>query len=172
MVSHLVQHDDTVSALALSDDDLLLYSSSKDRSLVAWDLRQEKRLVSRAQSAGGINALILLPAPTPEKQVYVLTVGQERKLTFWDMRQTEPTNRLGLGSEQFCLAASSNGNLVAVGGADCVVRLFDSLEYALVAECVGHSDAVLSVKFSPDDRQLVSTGADGCVLVWNVYTNV
>ncbi|KAJ1633850.1 WD40-repeat-containing domain protein [Pavlovales sp. CCMP2436] len=171
LVSHLVQHDDLVTSLALSDDDLLLYSSSKDKSFICWDLRQEKRLVSRTQSAGGINAIILLPAPTPEKQVYVMSVGQERKLTYWDMRQTDPLNLVPIGFEQLCVASTSNGNLVAVGGLDCVVRLFDTLEYTLLAECVGHSDSVLALKFSPDDRQLVSTGADGCVLVWNVYSS-
>lgn len=103
--------------------------------------------------------------------MYVLSVGQERKLTYWDMRQTDPINLVPIGREQLCVCASSNGNVVAVGGVDAIVRLYDTLEYALLAECVGHSDAVLALMFSPDDRQLVSTGADGCVLIWNVYTH-
>jgi WD40 repeat protein len=28
---------------------------------------------------------------------------------------------------------------------------------------------VSALAFAPDDRQLVSVGADGCVLVWNIY---
>lgn len=85
------------------------------------------------------------------------------------MRQPDPLNAVPVGREQLCLCCSSNGNIAAVGGVDSIVRLYDTLEYALIAECIGHSDLVLSLKFSPDDRQLVSTGADGCVLVWNIY---
>jgi WD40 repeat protein len=104
--------------------------------------------------------------------VYLLSVGQERKITYWDMRQTEPLNLVSIGFEQLCVTCTSNGNILAVGGTDRVVRMYDTLEYALLAECVGHSNSVLSLKFSPDDRQLVSTGADGCIMVWNVYTAI
>jgi len=112
------------------------------------------------------------PAPplcVEQKQVYVMSVGQERKLTYWDMRTTDPLNLVPIGHEQLAIACSSNGNIVAVGGVDRVVRVFDTLEYAQVAECEGHSDHVLALAFSPDDRQLVSVGADGCVMVWNIY---
>ena len=37
-------------------------------------------------------------------------------------------------------------------------------------EGVGHSGKVRDIQFSPDDKQVVSVGDDGCVLVWNVYT--
>ena len=38
-----------------------------------------------------------------------------------------------------------------------------------IMDGVGHSGAVRSVAFSPDDRQLISVGEDGCIFVWNVY---
>lgn len=194
-----------MTSLAISDDDLLLYSSSRDKTFVCWDLRQEKRLATHAQGAGGINALVLLPAPSPDvsrgarerpgerprprrrahqppapdrsgpllaaqQQVRLLSVGQERKLTEWDVRQADAVRALPAGREQLCLCASADSGLVAAGGVDSVVRLYDAATLALLAECVGHSDHVLSLRFSPDGRQLVSAGADGCVLVWNVYT--
>lgn len=34
----------------------------------------------------------------------------------------------------------------------------------------GHSGTITEVRYSPDDKQLVSVGQDGCVLVWNMYT--
>lgn len=33
----------------------------------------------------------------------------------------------------------------------------------------GHSGTIVGLKFSPDDKQLVTVGADGIVLVWNLY---
>ena len=36
-------------------------------------------------------------------------------------------------------------------------------------DSMGHSGDVNSVKFSPDDKQLVSVGEDGNIFVWNVF---
>lgn len=119
----------------------------------------------------------LLTPPTPvavaaaQRQVYLVSVGQERRLTFWDMRQATPLNAITIGTEQLCISASSNGAMVAVGGLDCAVRVFGAVSGELIAECRGHSGHVLSVAFSPDDKQLVSTGVDGGIFVWNVYTD-
>ena len=38
-----------------------------------------------------------------------------------------------------------------------------------VAEVVGHSGAINDLVFSPDDKQLVTVGEDGAILVWNLY---
>jgi cilia- and flagella-associated protein 52 len=50
-----------------------------------------------------------------------------------------------------------------------VLKLWDFASSALLAEGKGHSGSICSVKFSPDDRQIVSVGLDGNILVWNVY---
>jgi WD40 repeat protein len=38
-----------------------------------------------------------------------------------------------------------------------------------VVDSAGHSGTIVGLRFSPDDRQLVSVGIDGLVLVWNLY---
>jgi WD40 repeat protein len=57
----------------------------------------------------------------------------------------------------------------ATGGTDARVKLWDFETGALIINGLGHSASVASLHFSPDDRQLVSVGADGCVFVWNIY---
>ncbi len=81
---------------------------------------------------------------------------------------------------------------MASGGTDNLVRLWDIRMGKTIQVGVGHSGRVscrtrcaasstvashgvpscvqvAAVKFSPDDKQLVSVGEDGCVFVWNVY---
>ena len=50
-----------------------------------------------------------------------------------------------------------------------MVKLWAMDSGELLAEGSAHSGHVLSLSFSPDDRQLVSVGEDGNVMVWNVY---
>jgi WD40 repeat protein len=49
------------------------------------------------------------------------------------------------------------------------VRLYDFSNGLFITECRAHSSMVTCVKFSPDDKQLVSTGRDGLVIVWNFF---
>lgn len=39
----------------------------------------------------------------------------------------------------------------------------------LVNETVAHSKSILSVAFSPSDKQVASSGEDGCIFLWWLY---
>lgn len=50
-----------------------------------------------------------------------------------------------------------------------IVRIYDYESGSFITDCRGHSNAVTCVKFAPDDKQVISTGRDGLVIVWNVF---
>jgi len=187
LVSHLKEHTMPVTGLAIFDDDAHAISCSRDRSFLCWDLRAEKRIANHTQRMGGINAVTLSP-----DQTQVLTVGQEKKISFWDLREEQPLRQLdysrvayggqlapapvsevglddSLSAEATCIAVSHNGKLLATGGTDCSMKLWGVGSGELIMDGVGHSGTVRDLKFSPDDRQLVSVGMDGCIFVWNIY---
>lgn len=118
---------------------------------------------------GGINHITL-----SKDETQVLTVGQEKRISFWDLREHNPTRVVNLtedlSDEALCVAVSNSGKLVATGGTAHLLKLWDLDTIALLATGVGHSGAINDLKFSPDDRQLVSVGNDGLVLVWNIYS--
>ena len=68
------------------------------------------------------------------------------------------------------VAFSPNGSLLAAGGADGVVRVWDAHTGALVRDLKGHTGGVLSVAFSPDGTSLASGGDDRVVRVWDAHT--
>jgi len=59
--------------------------------------------------------------------------------------------------------------LEATGGSDCVVRIWDVASANLIAEQLGHSSCIKTLQFSNDDKQLISGGLDGNIMVWNVF---
>jgi cilia- and flagella-associated protein 52 len=76
---------------------------------------------SHTQRMGGINGVAL-----SVDQSTILTVGQERSISYWDLRQPYATNIINAGEECVCVTVSSDGNLFATGGVSqvrvCVFR--------------------------------------------------
>ena len=72
LVSHLKEHTLPVKSIALYEDNFHAISCSRDRSILCWDLRSERRITSHQQRMGGINSVAL-----SKDQTMVLTVGQE-----------------------------------------------------------------------------------------------
>ena len=66
------------------------------------------------------------------------------------------------------LAFSSEGRVLASGGHDSVVRLWEVSRGEVLAELKGHSAEVHAVAFSPDGRLLASAGRPGEIRVWDV----
>ena len=104
-----------------------------------------------------------------------MSVGQERKITYWDLRKSQPEVILesspfkGDSDELMSVCISHNNKYFVTGGMSGVVRVYDFSNGTFIADCKAHSNTVTCVKFSSDDKQIVSTGKDGLVVVWNFF---
>ncbi|MDX6400611.1 MAG: hypothetical protein QOF27_1217 [Gaiellaceae bacterium] len=65
---------------------------------------------------------------------------------------------------------SPDGQLLAAGADDGVVRLWNPRTGKLVQTLHGHRDEVLSVTFSPDGKRLLSGSRDGDARLWDIST--
>ena len=168
LVGDMREHADRVTGLDLYGDGKHAVSCSHDRSIVCWDLERERMVSNHTQRMGGVHALAL-----SRDESLVITVGQERRVTFWDLRDPEPVTLIpsahGDKGEATCIGAAAHHDWVVTGGTDSTVRVWDLAAAKCVATGVGHSLGVRAVQFSPDDRQIVSVGEDGCVIVWDVF---
>jgi len=120
---------------------------------------------------GGINSFSIAPNDNNK----FISVGQERKITYWDLRKAnaelvlESSPFKGESDELHSVAISHNNKYFAVGGSLGVVRIFDFANGNFITECKAHSSTISCVSFSSDDKQLVSTGRDGLIAIWNVF---
>jgi WD40 repeat protein len=61
LVSHLKEHTSKVTKIELFNDDVHLLTCARDRSILCWDLKSEKRVSSHTQRMGGINSFAVAP---------------------------------------------------------------------------------------------------------------
>ncbi len=120
---------------------------------------------------GGVNCFSIAPNDNNK----FVSVGQERKITYWDLRKSQPEVMLesspykGESDELLSISISHNNKFFATGGMLGIVRIYDFTTGQFVTECRAHSSTITCVKFSPDDKQIISTGRDGLVVVWNFF---
>lgn len=65
-------------------------------------------------------------------------------------------------------AFSPDSKLIATGGRDNAIRIWETKTGRLIRTLTGHRDPILSVAFSEDGTQLVSGGMDDLVITWKL----
>ncbi len=67
-----------------------------------------------------------------------------------------------------CVCFSGDGTLLATGGADRVVRLWEAKTGKMVRQFEGHRRTVTAVCFSPDGKRLGSASLDRTIRIWQL----
>lgn len=141
-------------------------------SLVSiWDL-QTAQLVQRPsfpEEVGWINKSAFTPdgetlALSSWGVIYFLNVGTGRVIG-------EPLSvpKEDLKEPIDAIAFSPDGKILASGGRDQAVRLWDTQTHTSIgASLRGHSSSVLSATFSPDGNTLATGDNNGDVLLWDL----
>ena len=66
-----------------------------------------------------------------------------------------------------CVAFAPDGQMLASGGFDTTIRLWDVVSLKQSAMLVGHTDVVSGVKFSPNGKELATCSWDGTIRIWS-----
>jgi WD40 repeat protein len=157
-------HDDGVRSFAWSSDGSVLASSSWDGTVRRWTSTLVERVVHALPPPEVVHGLAFLPGGWT-----LAMVGSAGALELMHVSGT-PRKRKALPGEyqQFAVAVSPDGKLVATGSVRGEIGLWGAPELDEVATLTGHDWTVYGLAFSPDGRTLVSGGADGTVRVWDV----
>jgi len=100
------------------------------------------------------------------------TVGSDRKAKIWStakLQKQEPQAILE-GHLRYVLAAdmSLDEKMLATGGADKAINLWEVTTGKLVARLQGHTSDVEALSFAPNGKFVVSTSEDKSVRIWSV----
>jgi WD40 repeat protein/serine/threonine protein kinase len=102
----------------------------------------------------------------------VLAVSGRNGIYLYTTPDLDTKGFIETGSLILSVVYSPNGNLLAAGGWDGSVHLFDVGSDMLLDTLNSHTGEVNSMAFSPDGEYLISGGSDGTVRLWNVDSRV
>src|SRR5262249_21521114 len=140
-----------------------LASAGADRVVHVWDVRDGKLLAG--PNPKGRHAIAVIPG-TPLR----LASSGAPNVRVWDVDsgdEVAPTNIC----PAFSVAASPDGQWLAIGGTDYFTQMWDAKEGKLTASLEATKPPIGTVTFSADSKFLAHTSpADGLVWLWNAAT--
>ncbi|KAG0028966.1 hypothetical protein BGZ82_008174 [Podila clonocystis] len=115
----------------------------------------------------------------------VSAVSGDRRFTVFTLETGKPIKTfkaetkgddLAAGMAEICsmthISLDPTGTIAAASGSDKSVRLYDLIQGSCLAHMICHSELVTGVKFTNSYDRIISTSADGCILVWKLSPDV
>jgi WD40 repeat protein len=109
------------------------------------------------------------------------SAGYDGTVRLWELAPTAPLASAGSldrslatleghGGLIFALALNADGRLLATGGEDTMVRLWDTGSGSLLTTLQGHGGPVFGLALGKDGHLLASGGLDGTIRLWETDT--
>ena len=156
-------HKSAVSGVAYAEDCTRILSISCDGELRTWDARSGDLIGSHSIGDGDVYRAAFNPTGT-----HFVAIGDEGRL---EIGKTVATGRPLLLQEHGAPAATavynSDGSLVASGGLDRAVTVWNAADGERLLRLMGHEDYVTAIAFSPDGRWIASGSADKTIKIWD-----
>lgn len=155
-------------------DPNMIISSSRDKSIIVWNILHEEGNYGEARKAlHGHNHFVEEVIISSDGQ-FALSASWDATLRLWDLNAGVTTRRFVGHKKDVLSVAFSNDNRQIVSGArDKEIRLWNTLgecKFTISANNGGHTEWVSCVRFSPSTENplIVSAGWDKLVKVWNL----
>ena len=117
-------------------------------------------------------ALVYDLAYHPAMDAVIATAGSDGYVRLWRQEGSRPPEMVQEllhteGSPVLAMAFTEDGSLLATGGQDGTVVVWDAATWERLDTLEGHAAAVWDVAFSPDGGRLISGSEDQTVRLWN-----
>lgn len=126
-------------------------------------------LCRMAQQSWSLSAPVDAVAFAPDGRHFAAG-GWDGAATVWETDSRQPLLHLPQGQYVHAVAYDRAGERLAVGSSDGIVQIYRVSDGERLARFDRHKDAVLSVRFSPDGLQVLSSGYDNTARLWDAST--
>ncbi|MEA5598411.1 NB-ARC domain-containing protein [Rivularia sp. UHCC 0363] len=167
----LLGHTDLVWSIDFSPDGKLLASGSDDKTIKLWNI-DTGDCITTLQGDIKIKSVSL----SPDGKTLV-SVGEGNNIELWNIHKRKPiktlvshTNRIWTASFSPVSATfpSESRYILATGGWDYLIKLWDVDNNDCIKKISGHADCIISLAWSPDGKILASGSLDNSIRLWDM----
>ncbi|KAE9399686.1 WD40 repeat-like protein [Gymnopus androsaceus JB14] len=161
-------HQGVIYSVACSPDSKKIISGSMDQTVHVWDVKT--RQVRRA--LGGHADSVLCVAFSPDHK-QIASGSRDRTVRVYNVQTGVIVHVLRGHTGMVCCIAYSGDGKIASGSDDGTVHIWDAKTGKLINIFESHANsdvpqAVFSVRFSPESREVISVSFEGIVRVWDM----
>jgi WD40 repeat protein len=153
----------TILAVALAPGGQRLTTALEDRALLLWELTPWSERC-RLEASRPLSCALAIS----DDGNRLATADFGDVVTVWDVTGSRPPVCCSKHIGVVCLTFASGSAVLASGGCDNTVRLWDAVTGQPRGALPGHTSLVQAVQFSPDGATLASADVKGTVKLWDV----
>lgn len=162
------QKKDIVSLFPDINKPYEIHSCSMDRSISTYDLKQEKRVNGHQTPQGALFGM----TQRKDHENELVTSGQGAPIYFWDCDEKNPVAEIQYPYKVMTIQVSPSGRFLAFGTETnevFVYQISQLNQFQFLAKGLGHSGPVIKLKWSVDEKQIISVSTDSSIAVWNFF---
>ncbi len=150
------------SFLSFTRDGRRLITTSSSGNVSVWDVGTTGQLSSRSQAQldGMVDAL-------DERGERAIGSGGTEGECLWELPSGRKLWQSSVRIQSWAAAFSPDGRWVAVGSLDGPVTVFDARTGRIAATLNGHTDFVLTVRWTRDSRRVISIALGDGTRIWD-----
>lgn len=162
-------HTHWVNDIVLAANNTALVSASSDLTVKIWrPLSGETEAHTLGEHADFVKCVA-----TPRGGDWVVSGGLDRRISLWDLSGKGKSLEIDVSGEEITekgsvYALSAGRNILASGGPESVVRLWDPKSGKRITKFVGHTDNVRSILVNEAGDTVMTASSDQTVKVWSV----
>lgn len=164
-------HTHWINDICLAQNNEALVSASSDITVKVW--RPASADDGPPQTIGLHSDYVkCLASPGPQAN-WVASGALDHKIYLWDLNGAGQQLEINVGEEEntakgSVYALASTPSLLASGGPESIVRVWDPRSGKRVTKLVGHTDNIRDVLISQDGDTIVTASSDQTVKVWSM----
>jgi len=164
-------HTHWINDIALAQNHSAVVSASSDLLVKVWrPLSQD----NKEPATLGQHADYVKCVATPSQSTnWVASGGLDRKIYLWDLAGGGKTMEIDVSGEDVTekgsvYALSVNHGMLASGGPESIVRLWDPKTGKRITKFVGHTDNIRDILVNESGDMVLTASSDQTVKVWSV----
>ncbi|KAI0010608.1 WD40 repeat-like protein [Xylariaceae sp. FL0662B] len=162
-------HTHWINDVVLVSGNAALVSASSDLTVKVW---RPSSGDAEAHTIGQ-HADYVKCVATPTSGDWVASGGLDRKICLWDLNGKGKSLEIDVSGEEVTekgsvYALSVGRSILASGGPESVVRLWDPRSGKRITKLAGHTDNVRAILLNDSDDTVMTASSDQTIKVWNV----